>query len=768
MPILQGHNSNQYSLSMNPAYTQSPDQPRDQSSVLIVDDNPNNLKVLEQVLKSAGYSVRPALNAEMALRAIRARHPELILLDVRMPGMDGYELCQLLKADAATQDIPVIFISALQEMDDKVQAFKVGGIDYIVKPFQAEEVLTRVHTHLELARVRRVLARSNERLEQQVLQRTAELERLMQQEHLLRELMSLSHNQFADPAYLELVLAYLAKNLDWDMTTHASVLLLQERKGPDSFLSMAAQLGFDDEETDLLEQMELKDCDAPLDQINELASALIRDESTEHLQCQVLYTGSDAIGLFLVRLPKPDALPKRLLEQLAEVLAMGIARRQADERLAWQAYHDVLTELPNRRLLEDDLERAVETSSKEHSLCGLLLIGLDRFKLHNDTLGHGAGDAMLKVIAERLWANTFGNDLVYRWGGDEFVILMRTMGQHEAHAAQYAQNNARLMAEKIGEPILLDGQEIRLTASMGIAFYPSDAANGSELLKHVELAMTKAKESGRNSMHFFRPQMQSEAERRIYLEKEMRLGLARDEFVIYLQPQVNSQGQLVGAEALVRWLHPERGLIPPGNFIPAAEESGLILELGKVVLRQACRWLGKASSQASNLPIISVNLSPRQFFEQDFVESIQMVLEEEKVDPGLLELEITEGLLLKDVDTAIEKMCQLKELGLKFSLDDFGTGYSSLSYLRRLPVDQIKIDQSFVRGVHQDERNSAIVRSIISLANNLGMTTIAEGVEVLEELGFLQDAGCEQFQGYYFSKPIPIAEFEKTWLTSPT
>lgn len=737
-------------------------QPQDPPSILIVDDNPNNLKVLEQVLRSAGYSVRPALSAEMALRAIKARLPDIVLLDVRMPKMDGYELCQLLKSDEATRDVPVIFISALQEMDDKVQAFKVGGIDYIVKPFQAEEVLTRVETHLELARIRRVLARSNEILEQQVQERTAELNRLMQQEHLLRELMSLSHSQFADPDYPELVLDCLAHNLGWDAQSH-SALLLHERKGPDAFLVLAANRGFSDQELDLLEQMDLHDCDSASCQPRELLKTLPDVQFPGLLQCQPLYTGQEPMGLLLVRLPEGAALSKGLLGQLAEVLSMGIARRQADERLAWQAYHDVLTELPNRRLLEEDLERAVEVSAKDRSLCGLLLIGLDRFKLHNDTLGHGAGDTMLKVIAERLWASALGNDLVYRWGGDEFVILMRAMGGQEAHAAQYAQNQARMMAERIGEPIFLDAQEVRLTASMGIAFYPSDAANGAELLKHVELAMTKAKESGRNSVHFFRPQMQSEAERRIYLEKEIRTGLAKREFVIYLQPQVDGRRQLIGAEALVRWIHPERGLVPPGHFIPAAEESGLILDLGKEVLRQSCSWLGQINGQAE-LHAISVNLSPRQFFEQDFVESIRQVLESESVNPALLELEITEGLLLKDVDGAIDKMRQLKELGLRFSLDDFGTGYSSLSYLRRLPVDQIKIDQSFVRNVHLDERNKAIVRTIISLADNMGMTTIAEGVEVAEELQFLEEAGCQQFQGYYFSKPIPTGDFERDWL----
>jgi diguanylate cyclase (GGDEF)-like protein len=582
------------------------------AGILIVDDNPNNLRVLESILGDAGYRVRAALDGNAALRSAASNPPALILLDIRMPDMDGYEVCRRLKAQPETRDLPVIFISALQETEDKVFGFRVGAVDYIVKPFQSDEVLARVRTHVELAHTKHSLAVANAQLQVLLAERTAAL-------------------------------------------------------------------------------------------------------------------------------------------------------ASASERIDFITYNDELTGLANRARLTERVADELRRSDRHKSMFAVILIDLDHFKQVNEVLGHACGDAYLKIVAQRLGTIMRSGDVLCRWGGDEFVILALDLGREPERVSLAAHAVASKALSSLGEAVAVADQTVQLDASIGIALYPGDGDSPQELLQRAELAMFRAKELDGHAIQFFEAGLQEEARRRLNLEKDLRQAVAQNQFLLHYQPQVDPAGQLIGAEALVRWQHPSRGLVPPGEFIPICEESGLIVQLGNWVLGEGCRQM-QAWLAAGTAPLqLAINVSARQFHQPDFVDTVLASLNASGLPPARLELEVTESLLLVNVEGAVARMNELRAIGVRFSIDDFGTGYSSLSYLRRLPLDQLKIDRSFVTNVHREEKNAVIVRSIISLAQNLGMKTIAEGVEQPEEAAFLREAGCDHFQGYLFSRPLPPEEFASRW-----
>jgi len=436
--------------------------------------------------------------------------------------------------------------------------------------------------------------------------------------------------------------------------------------------------------------------------------------------------------------------------------------REAEAEIHRLAYYDPLTQLPNRRLLQDRLGQALAATTRSGHCGAILFLDLDNFKTLNDTRGHDVGDLLLAEVAQRLHACVRGGDTVARLGGDEFVVLLEDLSGEVEEAAAQAKLVGDKMQESIAQSYLLKECEYHCTTSIGIGLFRDNNVTVEELLKHADLAMYQSKNAGRNTLRFFDPAMQAALDERSALEADLRQALKLRQLRLYYQPQMESARGVIGAEALLRWVHPKRGLVAPGEFIPLAEETGLILPIGHWVLVTACaqikKWEGNPHTRELRL---AVNVSARQFRQPDFAAQVQQVLAQSGADPTRLKLELTESLVLDNVSDTIAKMQALKAIGVGFSMDDFGTGYSSLSYLTRLPLDQLKIDRSFIRDFGSDPNGAAIVQTIIIMGQTLGLNVIAEGVETEAQREFLARNGCHTFQGFLFSRPVPLAEFEQ-------
>ena len=446
-----------------------------------------------------------------------------------------------------------------------------------------------------------------------------------------------------------------------------------------------------------------------------------------------------------------------------------ISKRKSAEREIHQlAFFDSLTKLPNRQLLQERLSLAQAAQLRSGQRSAMLFIDLDNFKTLNDTLGHATGDLLLQQVARRITDSVRGLDTVARFGGDEFVVLLAELGHDGQQALQHATRVGEKILAALRLPFQLGAGGHHGSCSIGLAMVEDGAAPPDDILKRADMAMYQAKAYGRNGLRVFSPDMQVAISSRAELESELHAALARNEFLLHFQPQVGNDGRITGAEALVRWQHPRRGMVPPADFIPVAEENGLILELGQWVLEAGCRTLADWQMQPAMAGLtLAINVSIRQFRHPGFVAQVCDVIERTGIDPKRLKLELTESLLVDDMEVTIGKMMALKARGVGFSLDDFGTGYSSLSYLKRLPLDQLKIDRSFVRDIMSDQNDAAIARTIIALGGSLGLAVIAEGVETEDQWRFLARNGCGAFQGYLFSRPLPLKAFELYVLHHP-
>ena len=695
-------------------------------TILIIDDTPANLDVVARNLEENDCEILVAQDGEEGLKRAALAQPDLILLDVMMPGIDGIETCRRLKAAEATREIPVIFMTALADVADKVAGFAAGGIDYVTKPFQVEELLARVNTHLKLSAVQRELADQNHLLGQEiVVRREAELA-LQMSELRYRRLFE---------------------------TAKDGILLLDFLTGRvvDANPMLVKMFGYDP--TDLYGRA-FHDLE-PFGSVPTCLAALAELQANEVAFADhwtLVTNGNVRIDVeFVGNVYVMDG---------AKVIQCNFRditdRKKAEARIQYMALHDALTGLPNRTLLEDRLNQVITRAKRNNKKASVLLLDLDHFKVINDSLGHHIGDRLLEIMATRLRSSLRASDTAARLGGDEFVIVLSDIDE-----AEDAGIVARKILKLLVEPFVIDGNALHVGGSIGISTYPSDGADPGSLVRAADTAMYEAKRKGRGTFRLYTPELNEAAQRRLRLATDVRHARARGEFTLHYQPQIEAHsGAVTGVEALLRWHHPEHGWIGPSQFIPLLEEIGLIVEVGQWVLETAC--LQSAKWVREGLPPIrmGVNVSATQFYRGDIVRTVEDILKSTGLDPALLELELTESLTLDDTETTIKTMHDLKRLGVQLSLDDFGTGWSSLAYLRRFPLDRIKIDRSFISGVDSDASAAAVAQSIMSLAQNLGLTCIAEGVETIEQQSYLRGQRCAEFQGFLFSPALPENEFE--------
>lgn len=481
---------------------------------------------------------------------------------------------------------------------------------------------------------------------------------------------------------------------------------------------------------------------------------LTAGERVEEEETTQLAAGGSPQTMLSIKLPLRT--PDGDIHGLCGISTDITRHKKADEAIHQLAFFDPLTQLPNRRLLMDRLQQVLANSGRDGQCGALLFIDVDNFKDLNDTLGHDVGDLLLSQIARRLELCMRSGDTVARQGGDEFVVLLPSLGTKMEAAEFHATTVAQKLVQQLGAPYQLQGRTHQTTVSVGVAMFCGAQVTRDDLFRQADLAMYRAKTDGRNAFRFFNPEMQARVSARTALESDLQHALVAGQFLLHYQVQVDEHGHSFGVEALVRWQHPERGLVSPGEFIPIAEASALIVDLGRWIIESACRQLAAWKGTERDHWSMAVNVSARQFRQPEFVETVQSALQQSGVDGQRLELELTESLLVEDVDVVASRMSALKAMGVRLSLDDFGTGYSSLSLLRRLPLDQLKIDQSFVRDLLDQSQNANIVKAILTLGASLRLNVIAEGVETQAQRDKLFELGCRQFQGYFFGRPGPL------------
>jgi diguanylate cyclase (GGDEF)-like protein len=457
-------------------------------------------------------------------------------------------------------------------------------------------------------------------------------------------------------------------------------------------------------------------------------------------------------AMYSTTVREPAETEKKLIEVTTRIAGIAIERKLAEERIHFMANHDALTGLPNRALLRDRLAQAVLYAKRYDRCVTVAFVDLDNFKLINDSLGHSAGDEVLRTVAGRMVDCIRASDTVVRLGGDEFVVLLLD----QPRSADLISATVQKLRAAIAETIRVNGHDLRVTSSMGITNYPDDGTDADTLIANADAAMYRAKEIGRDNFQFYTPELNTKAHEKFLLQEELRNAVARSEFVLFYQPQVDLRsGRVFAVEALIRWQHPTLGLVPPIKFIPIAEETGLIVQIGDWVLHEACRQ--NKAWQDDGLPHINVcvNVSARQFKEKNLIASVVSALGDSGLDARYLELELTESLIMQDIELAVATMKELQVEGVQLSIDDFGTGYSSLSSLKNFPVVRLKIDKSFIDDIPNSDSDKALASAVISLGQKLNLRVIAEGVETDDQVAFLRDNNCDEMQGYHFSKPIP-------------
>ena len=704
--------------------------------ILVVDDNPGKRLALVSVLEALGQHVVTADSGRDALRRLLEDDFAVILLDVQMPIMNGFETARLIRSRQQSESTPIIFVTAFSRGEtDMVEGYSLGAVDFIFTPIIPEILRAKVSVFVDLHHKIQAIKRHEEHLEILVEQRTAALT------------LEIAERKQAEVAI---------RKLSGAMEKVADSIFITDANGVIEYVNAAFELITGYSRAEALGQTPRVIKSGKHDEqfYQQIWDTVLKGEVYRNVCINRRKDGRlyhEAITIT----PLTDEKGR-----VTHFISSGkdiTESIQTQERLHYLAHHDALTGLPNRVLFVDRLKHALKRAERRKRSVAVMFLDMDRFKIVNDTLGHEAGDRLLQAMAARLHACVREGDTVARFGGDEFAGFLSDVASPDDVALVVTK-----FLDALAPPFLIDGHELFISGSIGISLYPDDGTDTQTLMKNADTAMYRAKQNGGNTSEFYHAEMNAHALTRLAWETGLRRALEREEFLLHYQPQFDlNGGGVVGFEALVRWENQETGAVLPEEFVPLLEETGLIVPVGEWILRTACAQ--HRAWQLAGLPRsrMAVNISSRQFDGNDLMQTIQRVMRDEDMQAEFLELEITESILMKNAGPDIEALQALSNLGVRFALDDFGTGYSSLTYLKRFPINVLKIDRAFVHDITVDVDDAAIVRAIITMAHSLGMKTVAEGVETREQLDFLRTQGCDFAQGFYLSPPLPGDEIER-------
>jgi len=723
-----------------------------QPSILIIDDEPENFDVIEVLLSDQHYELYYTSNGQDVMNYLDVFQPDVILLDVMMPEEDGIEVCKRLKALPKWQSIPIIMVTALTAKEDLARCLTAGADDFISKPVNSIELKARINSML---RIKHQYDQLQTSLKRQAVLEAEKLELLESRNIELEKQVEERTAALNTTANQYITLANLAPVGIFRCDTDKNCVYVNQRWCDIAGITLeeVAKQGWlkavhpDDQDTIIYEWNIANQENLPF-----------------NLEYRFLWADQTVKWVFGQAVAERNAHGHitGYLNTITDISEL----KKAQELIFYNAFHDSLTDLPNRRALMEKLKLAINRAKRDETYnYAVLFLDLDRFKVINDSLGHLAGDQLVRKIAQKLKIHLRKVDFLARLGGDEFVILVEEMA-----SIQSIINITESILKAFETPLMFKDYEMFITMSIGIVFATKEYSKPEDLLRDADLAMYRAKVHGRSSYKIFDAEMHTQAVNRLTLENELHKALERQEFIVYYQPIMDIHSHLLmGFEGLVRWQHPTRGFISPQEFVSLAEETGLIVQIDRWMLHTACQQLASWKTEfANHFPLkMSINLSVKDLRQASFLDNIDQMLAETGLDGDSITLEITESMLIEKIQDTIDLLDQLKARKIKISIDDFGTGYSSLNYLHCLPADNLKIDRSFVAQMLEGNRNYQIVSTIIALSNELGLSVIAEGIETPHQLQWLKQLGCEFGQGYLFSKPLPAKEIETKFLLRP-
>ena len=677
-------------------------------AVLLVDDEPDERFLIRRELESTGMRVYECDSGKEAISTLTKMIPSVILLDVKMPVQDGIEVCREIRTNPTFKDIPILMLTGMDGLDYIRRAFDAGATDFITKTTNLDMVSQRVKYAI------RNCARTRD---------LKTWQRRMKKVH-----------EVAKIGYWQLFVQ------DCRITLSEEALRLFDINFTEFDNTFSAFL-------DLIHLNDRENVKIAVDaalfgnaKLNEDFRVLTKNgaECYANLQGEIICDEQEQ--------------PISVIGSIQDITD----RKKSEATIQYQALYDSLTDLSNRRMFQDRLTQAMSTAHREEKLLAVCFFDLDNFKLINDNLGHAVGDELLKSVAKRLRSTIRQGDIIARISGDEFALAVEGLSNVDE-----LEKIVEKIRFRLSQPYRIRGHKVYTSASIGIALYPLDSANRETMLRNADAAMYRAKELGGNCYCYYTYDMNDKARRRLEMEKSLRGALEQNQLCLYYQPQIDAEtNSIMGMEALLRWNHPEFGLLPPSKFLPVAEDSGMIFSIGQWVLKKACHDLLQWHQQGHTHFRISLNMSSRQFMQEGVVENIGRVLDQTRIDPKLICIEITENVAMKNIAGTIETLSQLKTLGLCTAIDDFGADHSSMNLLQKLPIDSLNIDRSFIMRIADREQDGNAAKGIIALAHSLGLQVIAEGVETRTQAEFLKQQKCDVLQGYYFSHPIPVDEMD--------